>query len=65
MAVFPESTSKIAARGPEVCLIQGIEVLMITLPVRRNKLAAGRTKDHADLESLPGESLPSETEHGK
>jgi predicted nucleotidyltransferase len=41
----------------EFCNIQGINVPLISLrDLRRNKLAAGRTKDQADLESLPDES---------
>jgi predicted nucleotidyltransferase len=41
----------------EVCDVQGIIVPMISLTdLRRNKLAAGRTKDQADLESLPGDT---------
>jgi predicted nucleotidyltransferase len=38
----------------EICSIHGIEVRMISLlDLRANKAAAGRTKDKADLESLP------------
>jgi hypothetical protein len=38
----------------EVCSVCGIDVRMISLQdLRRNKLAAARTKDQADLESLP------------
>jgi hypothetical protein len=37
-----------------VCSVQGVDVPLISLDdLRRNKLAAGRTKDHADLEALP------------
>ena len=40
----------------EVCSVQGIDVPLISLPdLRKNKHAAGRTKDQADLESLPGD----------
>jgi predicted nucleotidyltransferase len=36
------------------CDVQGIRVPMISLAdLRRNKTAAGRTKDQADLEALP------------
>jgi hypothetical protein len=39
------------------CLIEGTEVPFIGLgDLRRNKRAAGRTKDLADLEALPDES---------
>lgn len=38
----------------EICVVRGIEVPMISLrDLRANKAAAGRTKDKADLESLP------------
>ncbi|HEX3601245.1 MAG TPA: nucleotidyltransferase [Lacipirellulaceae bacterium] len=38
----------------EHCLINGLDVRFISLSdLRRNKLAAGRTKDLADLEELP------------
>lgn len=41
----------------EPCQVQGIEVRFISLEdLRKNKLAAGRTKDKADLEQLPSES---------
>jgi hypothetical protein len=43
----------------EVCSIQGIEVRIISLSdLRKNKRAAGRIKDLADLESLPGDKPP-------
>jgi len=41
-----------------VCSVQGIDVPMISLEdLRRNELAAGRTKDQADLEALPEKLL--------
>ena len=41
----------------KTCAIRGIDVPFISLPdLRRNKLAAGRAKDRADLESLPDDS---------
>jgi predicted nucleotidyltransferase len=40
----------------EHCVISGLDVPFISLAdLRKNKLAAGRTKDLADLEELPGE----------
>jgi predicted nucleotidyltransferase len=40
----------------EKCSIGGIDVPMIALSdLRRNKLAAGRLKDRADVEALPGD----------
>jgi predicted nucleotidyltransferase len=41
----------------EVCSVQGIDVPVIGLQdLRKNKLAAGRTKDQADLEALPDDT---------
>ncbi|MEX2093297.1 MAG: nucleotidyltransferase [Pirellulales bacterium] len=41
----------------EVCSVQGINVPVISLlDLRKNKLAAGRTKDQADLEALPDDT---------
>jgi hypothetical protein len=45
----------------EVCSVQGIDVRVISLQdLRRNKRAAGRTKDQADLEALAAEPEESE-----
>ena len=44
------------ARRAEICSVQGIDVPLIRLSdLRRNKHAAGRAKDQADLEALPNE----------
>jgi hypothetical protein len=41
----------------EICPIQGIDVRFISLAdLRQNKRAAGRNKDLADLDALPGKS---------
>jgi hypothetical protein len=41
----------------ESCLIQGLEVRIISLSdLRKNKQAAGRIKDLADLDALPGDT---------
>jgi hypothetical protein len=38
----------------ETCVIQGIDIRFISLAdLKRNKLAAGRIKDLADVEALP------------
>jgi predicted nucleotidyltransferase len=43
-------------RRAEKCRIQGIEIPLISLQdLRKNKTAAGRAKDVADLEALPDE----------
>jgi len=40
----------------EICSVQGINVPLISLlDLRKNKHAAGRAKDQADLEALPNE----------
>jgi hypothetical protein len=43
----------------EICTLQGLEVPVISVrDLRANKRAAGRTKDQADLESLPDRDCP-------